>query len=83
MPWPDTEKLLSFSEEFMVKSERIKNQVYSRREPEVLCMGKAKERKKYAFGRKASVVAAKTTGIIGGAMSCTKNIYDRKTLPLS
>ncbi len=58
-----------------------KNKVYSLHEPDVLCIGKGKEHKKYEFGRKASVVVTKTTGIIVGAMSFTKNIYDGHTLP--
>lgn len=58
-----------------------KDKVYSLHEPEVLCIGKGKEHKKYEFGRKASLVVTKTTGIIVGALSFTENIYDGKTLP--
>jgi len=47
----------------------------------VLCIGKGKEHKKYEFGRKASIIWTKTTGIIVGAMSFTKNVYDGHTLP--
>lgn len=58
-----------------------KNKVYSLHEPDVLCIGKGKEHKKYEFGRKASIVLTKTTGIIVGAMSFTENIFDGHTLP--
>jgi transposase, IS5 family len=58
-----------------------KNKVYSLHDPEVLCIGKGKEHKKFEFGRKASIVWTKTTGIIVGAMSFTKNVYDGHTLP--
>jgi len=58
-----------------------KNKVYSLHEPDVLCIGKGKEHKKYEFGRKASIVVTKTTGVIVGALSFTENIYDGKTLP--
>ena len=58
-----------------------KNKVYSLHEPDVLCIGKGKEHKKYEFGRKASIVVTKTTGIIVGALSFPENIYDGRTLP--
>jgi IS5 family transposase len=58
-----------------------KNKVYSLHEPDVLCIGKGKEHKKYEFGRKASLVVTKTTGIIVGALSFTENVYDGNTLP--
>lgn len=55
--------------------------VYSLHEPDVLCIGKGKEHKKYEFGRKASIAVTKTTGVIVGAMSFNKNIFDGHTLP--
>jgi IS5 family transposase len=58
-----------------------KNKVYSLHEPDVLCIGKGKEHKKYEFGRKASIAVTKTTGVIVGAMSFTENIFDGHTLP--
>lgn len=68
--------------------ERVRNQkrsdkdkVYSLHEPDVLCISKGKAHKQYEFGRKASVVVTKSTGIIVGAMSFNKNIYDGHTLP--
>ena len=58
-----------------------KNKVYSLQEPDLPCIGKGKAHKKYEFGRKASVVVTKTSGIIVGAMSFSTNIYDGHTLP--
>jgi len=58
-----------------------KNKIYSLHEPDVLCIGKGKEHKKYEFGRKASLAVTKTTGVIVGALSFTENIYDGNTLP--
>jgi transposase, IS5 family len=58
-----------------------KNKIYSLHEPDVLCIGKGKEHKKYEFGRKASLVVTKTTGVIVGALSFRENIYDGNTLP--
>jgi len=58
-----------------------KNKIYSLHEPEVLCIGKGKEHKKYEFGAKASIVWTKTTGVIVGVKSFDKNIYDGHLLP--
>jgi IS5 family transposase len=58
-----------------------KNKVYSLHEPDILCISKGKTHKPYEFGRKASIVVTKTTGVIVGAMSFTKNVYDGHTLP--
>lgn len=68
--------------------ERVRNQkrsdkdkVYSLHQPDVLCISKGKAHKQYEIGRKASVVVTKSTGIIVGAMSFDKNIYDGHSLP--
>lgn len=58
-----------------------KNKIYSLHEPGVLCIAKGKEHKKYEFGAKASIVWTKSTGVIVGAMSFTRNLYDGHTLP--
>ena len=58
-----------------------KNKIYSLHEPDVLCIGKGKEHKKYEFGRKASIAVTKTTGVIVGAMSFKENVFDGHTLP--
>jgi len=58
-----------------------KNKVYSLHEPDILCISKGKTHKPYEFGRKASIVVTQTTGVIVGAMSFTKNVYDGHTLP--
>lgn len=56
------------------------NKVYSLHEPTVQCIGKGKERKKYEFGNKVSVMLTRTTGVIVGALSLEKNDYDGHTL---
>jgi IS5 family transposase len=43
-------------------------------------MSKGKEHKKYEFGAKVSIAYTKTNGIIIGASSFTKNIFDGHTL---
>ena len=50
--------------------------IYSLHEPEVYCISKGKEHKKYEFGSKASVVVGKNGGVILGAYSLPENDYD-------
>lgn len=54
--------------------------IYSLHEPEVYCMSKGKEHKKYEFGAKASVVMGKIGGVILGAYSLPENDYDGHAL---
>jgi IS5 family transposase len=54
--------------------------VYSLHEPDVCCISKGKEHKKYEFGAKAAIVMSKTRCIIVGAKSFTHNQYDGNTL---
>jgi IS5 family transposase len=56
-----------------------KHKVYSLHEPEVECISKGKEAKKYEFGNKVSIITTQTTGVIVGAMSF-RNPYDGHTL---
>jgi IS5 family transposase len=53
--------------------------VYSLHEPGVLCIGKGKERKKYEFGSKASLVMTKRGDILVGAKNFSRNVYDGDT----
>lgn len=55
--------------------------IYSIHEPNVYCISKGKEHKRYEFGSKASLVITKNSGIIVGAYSLEKNEYDGHTLP--
>lgn len=57
-----------------------KDKIYSLHEPEVLCISKGKEHKKYEFGNKVSIVYTQNTGVIVGAKSF-RNEYDGHTLP--
>ena len=59
---------------------RDTNKIYSLHEPQVCCIGKGKEHKKYEFGAKAAVVMTKTHCIIVGAKSFIRNEYDGNTL---
>lgn len=53
--------------------------IYSLHEPDVQCISKGKEHKKYEFGNKASIAYTQTTGVIVGAKGF-RNEYDGHTL---
>jgi len=57
-----------------------KNKIYSFHAPEVKCISKGKEHKRYEFGNKSSFVITKKSGIVVGAMAFEDNIYDGHTL---
>jgi IS5 family transposase len=57
-----------------------KNKVYSLHEPEVLCISKGKEHKKYEFGSKVSITVTQNSGVIIGALNIAGNDYDGHTL---
>jgi IS5 family transposase len=53
-----------------------KNKLYSFHAPEVKCISKGKEHKKYEFGNKSSFALTKKSGIVIGALAFEENIYD-------
>jgi len=53
-----------------------KNKLYSFHAPEVKCISKGKEHKKYEFRNKNSFAITKKSGIVVGAMAFEENIYD-------
>jgi IS5 family transposase len=57
-----------------------KDKLYSFHAPEVSCISKGKDHKKYEFGNKSSFVITKKSGIILGAMAFEGNPYDGHTL---
>lgn len=57
-----------------------KNKIYSIHEPEVSCIAKGKEAKKFEFGNKSGIVLTKTTKIVVGALAFEGNPYDGHTL---
>jgi IS5 family transposase len=56
------------------------NKVYSLHEPEVSCISKGKEHKKYEFGSKVSITVTQKSGVIIGALNFPNNDYDGHTL---
>ena len=57
-----------------------KNKIYSIHEPEVSCIAKGKEAKKFEFGNKSGIVLTKTSKIVVGALAFEGNPYDGHTL---
>jgi len=74
-----TKELLVFKR-FLKQKKTDKNKIYSFHEPEVYCISKGKEHKKYEFGSKVSIVETMNTGIIVGAKNHEKSLYDGHTL---
>lgn len=56
------------------------DKVYSIHEPEVHCIAKGKEHKKYEFGNKSSFAYTRLGGIIVGALAFEGNPFDGHTL---
>lgn len=56
-----------------------KDKVYSLHEPEVQCISKGKEHKKYEFGNK-SAIAKTRSGLIVSALAFIGNPYDGHTI---
>lgn len=72
--------LFKIFEKVMGQKRSSTDKVYSIHEPQVYCIGKGKDHKKYEFGAKASIAVTKNSGIIVGAVSHPKNEHDSKTL---
>ncbi len=72
------EDLLSIFYRILEQKRDTKNKVYSIHEPEVECIGKGKEHRKYEFGNKVSI-ARTEGGLIVGAVSF-RNEHDSKTV---
>ena len=79
--------LLSYAQDIEIykrilsQEKNSKDKIYSIHEPQVYCISKGKDHKKYEFGSKSSIVMTKNSGIIVGAVSFSKNMYDGHTLP--
>ena len=72
--------VIKIFEQVLDQQKNSKNKIYSLHEPDVYCMSKGKEHKKYEFGSKASVVVTKNSGIVVGAVNHAINVHDSKTL---
>lgn len=77
----DYDELLEIFERILSQKRNSREKIYSIHEPEVLCISKGKEHKKYEFGNKVSIIRS-STGIILGAKSF-RNEYDGHTIEAS
>ena len=73
--------LIERFEAILSQRRNSRKKIYSIHEPEVQCISKGKEHKKYEFGNKVSVIRS-ATGIILGAQSF-RNEYDGHTIAAS
>jgi len=74
------QKLLIVINKVLVQQRGDKNKIYSLHEPEVRCLAKGKEAKKFEFGNKSGFVVTKTSKIVVGALAFEGNPYDGHTL---
>ena len=73
--------LLSIFKKILLQRRNSSHKIYSIHEPEVQCISKGKEQKKYEFGNKVSIIRS-ATGVILGASSF-RNEYDGHTIQKS
>lgn len=74
------QELFIILNEILNQQKGDKNKIYSIHEPEVSCIAKGKEAKKFEFGNKTGIVLTKTTKIVVGAIAFENNPYDGHTL---
>ena len=74
------QNILTLFKKVLAQKKADSNKIYSLHEPDVQCMSKGKEHKKYEFGSKVSIITTKNTGVIIGALNIEKNVHDSKTL---
>ena len=75
------DELLSIFKKILLQRRNSSHKIYSIHEPEVQCISKGKEQKKYEFGNKVSIIRS-ATGVILGASSF-RNEYDGHTIQKS
>ena len=73
-------ELLVIINRILIQKRGDKNKIYSIHEPQVSCIAKGKEAKKFEFGNKSGFVLTKTSKIVVGALAFEGNPYDGHTL---
>ena len=74
------QSLLALFKRVLAQKRSDTNKIYSLHEPNVLCISKGKEHKKYEFGSKVSITTTLNSGVIIGALNIKQNVHDSKTL---
>ena len=72
------DELISIFEQILSQQAKTKNKIFSIHEPEVECISKGKDYKKYEFGNKVSIIRSQT-GLLLAALSF-RNENDSKTI---
>ncbi|WP_455585075.1 IS5 family transposase [Bacteroides sp.] len=72
------DELLAIFKKILLQRRNSAHKIYSIHEPDVQCISKGKEHKKYEFGNKVSIIRS-ATGVILGASSF-RNEYDGHTI---
>ena len=79
LPDSDHQETILLFKQVLAQTRGSKNKIYSLNAPEVLCISKGKEHKKYEFGNKVSIVKTQNSGVIVGAMGF-RNEFDGHAL---
>jgi IS5 family transposase len=66
----------------LTQAKNDSNKIYSLVEPQIYCISKGKESKKYEFGTKVSVVIGFKNNVIYHIESHDNNLHDSKTIPI-
>lgn len=74
------QSVLELFKKVLAQKKSDSNKIYSLHEPEVLCISKGKEHKRYEFGSKVSITTTLNSGVIIGALNIKENVHDSKTL---
>ncbi len=74
------QKNFLFYERVLQQKPKDKNKIYSLHEPQVYCIAKGKDHKRYEYGNKVSIASTAKKNIIVGVVSHDKNIHDNHTL---
>lgn len=74
------QSLLVLFKKVLAQKKSDSNKIYSLHEPNVQCISKGKEHKKYEFGSKVSITTTLKSGVIIGALNIQQNVHDSKTL---
>jgi IS5 family transposase len=76
-------QLIDISNKLLVQEKNTKKKIYSLHEPEICCIGKGKDRVRYEFGQKASIVKTNSSNWIVNVEDLSGNPYDGHTLAKS
>lgn len=71
---------LDLFDKVLSQTRQSKDKIYSLHEPDVSCIAKGKDHKKYEFGSKVSFAITKTTNVIVSVVTFKGNPYDGDTL---